>query len=495
MVEEITKPKWAKSWIIFAVCLVVAFCFLLVCSSNSFLYSFNDWVDCNWYITMGNGILDGKVPYKDLFEQKGPLTYFVFALLCLFPNVYHAVFALEIICLSLFLFISYKIMSRYLSAYLSIIGVVLMALIVTTSSYFVVGGGALEEYSLPIQAYFILLLLKMLDGETIKKGQSILIGTLLAVLFWMKYTMILIPACILVIWLIMTLKKRDYKQLINILFMLIGFMIITLLIIIYFIANSAVKDLFISYFYNNIFLYKSKSSFGKNIFYLLVQGILPFILMIVGLVFLNRRLGKKAWLYFIPMIAIILSLLLMQSYIYYFLPLTVFSVLGIVSILSRFINVESKVIKTISIILIPVLCLSSTFIFANGNNEIGRERKEYAQFAIAEDIKSFGYEDPSLFCYKLMDYGIYNACGIVPDEKYYARNNFREDEFPEMYESFRSAIVEQRNDFVVVEKYTYLEEKDLFDGYYELYNEYSYEYVENDFVIKPFKLVLLIKSI
>lgn len=495
MVEQVRQPIWAKNWSVYAICLVVAFCFLLVCSSNSFLYGMNDWVDCNWYITMGNGVLEGKVPYRDMFEQKGPLTYFVFAFLCLFPNVYRAVFALEIITLSIFLFLAYKIMTRYISPYLSIIGTVILALLVSTCAYFGAGGGALEEYSLPIQAHFILLLLKVLDGEKIKKSQSILIGALVAVLFWMKYTMILIPACVLVIWLILTIKNREYKQLFNILFMLLGFAIVTLPIFIYYVANSAIKDLFISYFYNNIFLYKSKSRFGRNLFYLLIQGIFPFILMILGFVFLKQKIGKKAWLYTIPMIALIFSLLAMQSYIYYFLPILVFSILGVVFILTKCSKIESgKVSRIVSMILLPILCIGSTFIFANNNSEMGKSRAEYAQYAIAEDIKSFGYDNPSLFCYKLMDYGIYNACEIVPSERFYALNNFSEEEFPEMYESFEVAIIEKRNDFVVVEKYTYVEEKEFLEQYYDFYKSYVYKYIENDTYSHNFKLVLLIKS-
>ncbi len=53
---------------------------LLICSKNSPLYPMNDWVDVNCFFTVGRGMRHGLTPYLDLYEQKGPLLYAVFAL-------------------------------------------------------------------------------------------------------------------------------------------------------------------------------------------------------------------------------------------------------------------------------------------------------------------------------------------------------------------------------------------------------------------------------
>ena len=53
---------------------------LLICSKNSPLYPMNDWVDVNCFFTVGRGMRHGMTPYLDLYEQKGPLLYAVFAL-------------------------------------------------------------------------------------------------------------------------------------------------------------------------------------------------------------------------------------------------------------------------------------------------------------------------------------------------------------------------------------------------------------------------------
>ncbi len=54
---------------------IVSFAVLAVCSKSSFLYPFNDWVDADCYFTVGKGMMQGKVVYRDLFEQKGVLLY------------------------------------------------------------------------------------------------------------------------------------------------------------------------------------------------------------------------------------------------------------------------------------------------------------------------------------------------------------------------------------------------------------------------------------
>ena len=65
-------------------CLLLSAAFLLICSKSSPLYPMNDWVDVHCFLTLGNGMLHGKVPYVDLYEQKGPVLYFIYAIVALF---------------------------------------------------------------------------------------------------------------------------------------------------------------------------------------------------------------------------------------------------------------------------------------------------------------------------------------------------------------------------------------------------------------------------
>lgn len=56
---------------------------ITICTKSSPIYPFNDWVDANCFLTVGKSMLHGKVPYQDLYEQKGPLLYILHALAAL----------------------------------------------------------------------------------------------------------------------------------------------------------------------------------------------------------------------------------------------------------------------------------------------------------------------------------------------------------------------------------------------------------------------------
>ena len=74
------KRKTSADIITFLYAVITAAVVLLICSKSSPLYPLNDWVDANTFLTIGRGSLHGKVPYRDLYEQKGPVLYFIHTL-------------------------------------------------------------------------------------------------------------------------------------------------------------------------------------------------------------------------------------------------------------------------------------------------------------------------------------------------------------------------------------------------------------------------------
>ena len=96
------KKSNSCSWKVYSFCLLVSSIFFLLFGSNSPIYNFNSEIDYQWMITMGHGLVNGKIPYRDLFEQRGPFVYFFTGFCCLFSNPNIVMFILEIICMSLF---------------------------------------------------------------------------------------------------------------------------------------------------------------------------------------------------------------------------------------------------------------------------------------------------------------------------------------------------------------------------------------------------------
>ena len=66
-----TQHKQLNLWAVYGVCLLISGVLFVLFGLNSpVLYEFNPYTDYQWFMTMGNGLVHGKIPYRDLFEQK-----------------------------------------------------------------------------------------------------------------------------------------------------------------------------------------------------------------------------------------------------------------------------------------------------------------------------------------------------------------------------------------------------------------------------------------
>jgi len=83
MKDRKLKQKGSLSRTELIILIVSAVVTITVVSTCSPLFPFNPWDDANCFFTLGRGIIHGKVPYRDLYEQKGPLLYFLYALAAL----------------------------------------------------------------------------------------------------------------------------------------------------------------------------------------------------------------------------------------------------------------------------------------------------------------------------------------------------------------------------------------------------------------------------
>ena len=50
---------------------LAAFLLMLFVTRSSFLYPCSDWCDANSYFSVGKALFHGKMPYRDVFDQKG----------------------------------------------------------------------------------------------------------------------------------------------------------------------------------------------------------------------------------------------------------------------------------------------------------------------------------------------------------------------------------------------------------------------------------------
>ena len=148
LMSEFSSEKRTIHWNVLYILLLAAVSITLLSKSSPF-YPFNDWVDANCFFTVGKSMLYGIVPYRDLYEQKGPLLYALYAL-C-YP-ISHRTFLggwlLEIAAAWAFLSLAWK-SHLLLTGRRDPIFLFLTAALVYTAPAFLKGGSA-EELSLPL---------------------------------------------------------------------------------------------------------------------------------------------------------------------------------------------------------------------------------------------------------------------------------------------------------------------------------------------------------
>lgn len=459
-------------------CILISFLFLTIFSANSFLYEMNPWTDENWFITMANGILSGKVPYKDLYEQKGPLIFFLFTFATIFKNAYFGVFLIELLFFTLFMICTYKLARKFLKVGLSLISMILLLILIGSSQFYYYGGGSVEEFSLPIIMWLMLKVYEyIVEKKTLTKKASFIIGILISVIFWSKYSILILPALFLLTYLISSLLRKEYKQLLtNVSIMFAGFMIVSILVIFIFWGLSALSDLFQAYFYDNLIRYKVIAN--NSLLSFIKSNLVHFILCGLSIVLVLLKYRLKGIIYCTIYLIYILSFTIMGFLFYYFLPMVIFEYIFIVLFFERIFNLKiikktARFIKSIVLLFCVVFVFLFSFSLSSSIKLLNYDRDDYMQLLIADDIKSLDLDSPTLLCYKMYDHGFYAISNIVPEEKFYALNNFTIEQYPELYESFDKAVSEGHSDLLIVFYDDYIENQELFDKQYNIYKIYD----------------------
>lgn len=476
--------------LIYVICLGISCVFMFFFGLNSPLHTFNSHCDYQWFLTMGRGMVAGKVPYRDLFEQKGPLVYVVFAVASLFPHPQIAVWCVEVFCVSWFLYFAYRIARKFLSPWLALTVVPLVMMMLSANFCRGLEGSCVEEYCLPIFAYGLLCFLDFLmDQRAVTWRRSLAVGICLGILLWVKYTMwefFLVP---MLIWLIVNLVRRQFGQILRAGFIMLGgILLVTLPVVIGFAVAGGLSDLFAVYFQLNMTRYSGDTTNAlnpwKNSLYIFFIGAYCLIFLVWGLICFAVQFWrqKSGWLMLITVITSWLIVGFFGGLMYYYLPLFTYAVLGVVYLVkvvahvlqSVEITIKRRWVSSLMVVLVTVVSFFAAMPFITNLAEINRPRDAYATLVVADIIAEYNQtatQPATLFCYRMSDAGFYNAAGIIPNTYYYAKNTFAEAAFPEMYAAFDQTIASQLCDFVVTYRWVYEDKEAFLSEYYHPYYE------------------------
>lgn len=450
-------------------CFAAAALYLLFCSKSSPLYPMNDWVDVNCFYTMGDSLLHGLVPYRDLYEQKGPVLYFVYAVIAfLSPDSFFGVWLLEILTYGLFLYFSGKIMGLYLgdSMLVWFLTAVLGGLIPIAKAF--AHGASVEEMCLFMSAYGLYVALRaMKEKRVLTFREAFLCGIWAAILLWIKYTMLglyLGLAIFIIIWYLGW--GHGFKALwktIGAFFAGIG--VVSGVVFLYFLITGALGDLFTVYFYNNIFLYAKEPEQSR-------------LATIITCLKNTLKLNKSYTLLFVPAaiwavvravkdIRLLLLLALSAGGLtlgtywggwgmpYYGLVFAVFALFGLLavgealrlcraerllSLITRGSRGIAAIWAAVLVVLMGIVCLNKS-----GNTYLmSYEKEDIPQYQFAEIINET--EDATLLNFGFLDGGFYFAADVVPTSRFFCLLNVNA---PDMWQTMYRHVNQGLVDYVV----------------------------------------------
>lgn len=470
--------------------LLTAVLTITLLSKSSPCYPLNDWVDTNIFLSVGKSILHGHVLYVDIYEQKGPLLFFIFILPALISETsFIGVYFLEIISCFFFLYYSYKI-ARFFSCKESLLFLPAYAFIIFSTISFA-HGGSVEELCLPFFTCSIYFLLDMFKtkNESLPIKRAFIVGVFIGCVFWIKYTMLGLFFGMALIIIVLYCKDRSISELWRTaLAVIAGFFLVSVPVLVYFIANDALSDLWHVYFYNNLFLYNVSDNVGiiqreiSNFSYSLYLNKAVFLLVLFGALALVPDDRKLFVSYLLCMLSAAFLIFVRTIYIYYPFLLCAFAPVGygcICRILKKHsIRIKnSKITLPIAILCALAICISC---FHSSTNRylFGESKKNLPQYKMAVLINES--EEKTILNYGILDVGLYTTTGTVPNTRYFCRFNVQDpDQYLEQDRYIAEGIVNfvvTRDSELIAPNYTMI---DIESYHFEGQNHTYYLYQRN----------------
>lgn len=433
--------------------------FLLICSKTSFLYPFHDWFDSNSFLTVGRGMANGLIPYRDLFEQKGPILYFIHFLASLISDrTFFGVWIFQVLSFTLFLYYTGKTILLYLpKKYCYFLLPFFTFLIFMMQSYRY--GDSAEEFCLPLLMYSCFALLAHLKQQPKKIPLRFFLihGSIAGIVLWIKYSLLGFWFGFMAFFFFYTLKQKQYSlSFLRCLVFLSGMILPTIPVLCYFGYHQAIPDLFQAYFLVNIQSYTVKATLLEKITFIyqtfftkIIQEHITGILILLSGYFFYKKEKKKSCFYAIASCFIWLVLSVYgggRNYSYYFLIFAPFALFGLIFLFEKIKLPKTKQSLFVSSLVI-VLFLLALF-FQPNTESLTLKKEDYAQYQFAKTMHQKS-KHPTLLNYKFLDGGFYLTSHTLPNEKYFQKTNIPVQSFPDNLEKQNEAIKNKRTEFVI----------------------------------------------
>ncbi|MEJ6400178.1 hypothetical protein [Nicoliella lavandulae] len=416
-------------------------------TTTSPLFAFNNSWDGNTMFTVGKGLWHGLMPYRDLFDQRGPLIYLMNSFAALISyRTFLGVYLFEAITIFFDIVFAYQIINLKFKTPIAYAASLAFIPIVFNSYYFE-NGELPESLLMPLLLSLIYSILKS-NGKLPSNWQLYGQGIALALVFWTKYSLIWPWVAFFGLVAIQSIHQHDWHELWRRFKMGgLGFLSISGPLIIFYGIMGALVDLFKVYFFINIHFYPSSGLFSPRIILNIAEFVFQngtnlgmSILLILGTIYLIRLKSIDRFAKQLILSGLGLEIIFIVgnefSFRYYYVGLGayfVFLCMGIASLLDQLINHSRFTLNRISIIG-TIIALGATFITNTTyrdtilfphNQSISTNHKDTVPFQIQFANIINRSHDKSILNYDNLDVGLYTATATLPQSKYFAKLNLQ----------------------------------------------------------------------
>lgn len=205
--------------------------------------------DSGVFLYIGWRILNGELPYVNVWDQKPPLIHYINALgLAIGNNSRWGVWVIQLISLLLAAFLAYKLIFQLFGRFPALLSTYLWLIALV---FLVHQGNYTTEYTLPMQFGALLLFLSTLKQKN-NTLRYIIIGVLGGLAFLTKQTAIGVWIAIILYLVYTGIKTKTIETCLKDIFYIIcGAFLVLSICIVYFLINGAIKPLWdYAFFYN-----------------------------------------------------------------------------------------------------------------------------------------------------------------------------------------------------------------------------------------------------
>lgn len=435
--------------------------------------------DSSIFILMGKASLEGKTLYKDIFDHKGPILFWIQALGQLISEGRSGIFLLQVISLTITNILWYKIANYFCNSKHSI-----CSILVATSFWMVFfeEGNLSEELSLPFLSLCLFLTIKWIHSKERFKDNSIfkisfIYGVCFGIISLIRLNNTAMLCGLILGITIIFIKNKEIKKLVQCgLYFFAAIALVYIPVIIYFASIDALYDMIYGTFIHNFKYLDTESSLILKICYHLHMPVL------IGITY--KKVNQNKDLNLLMLVTVIITYIIVLAcpglthYYTLTIPFIIFYIANFFKICEEKFEKRDRIFIYIILAIVCIIysivnILESVSYLINQKNVTVYNAKEIIEVIPEEERDEVCiYNNP--LAASICLYG-----DIIPQNKYvfFTKKIYRVN--PELYDDIYTEICNENTKWIISTDVSKNSNKDSIDEYIiENYN------IEKNMVVK-----------